>query len=97
MAAARYCDILAADVYGPFRQSYHDDLAALAGGKPIALGEVGRVPTPVILKEQPKWTSFKAWADMLRMSKIEALQVLFNDPRTLSRGDPLPAGNQGSR
>jgi len=41
---ARYCDILASDVYGPYKQSHHDDLAALAGGKPIALGEVGRVP-----------------------------------------------------
>jgi mannan endo-1,4-beta-mannosidase len=41
----RYCDILATDVYGEFKQSYHDDLAVLANGKPIALGEVGRVPS----------------------------------------------------
>jgi hypothetical protein len=30
------------------------------------------------------------WADMLRMSRVEAVQELFGDPRTLSRGDPLP-------
>ncbi len=85
----RYCDILAADIYGEFKQIYHDDLAALANGKPIALGEIGRVPTPAILKEQPEWAWFMVWADLLRMSKIEAVQELFNDPRTLSRGDPL--------
>ena len=60
------------------------------GGKPIALGEIGRVPAPAILREQPKWAWFMVWSDMLRMSKVEAVQELFNDPRTLSRGDPLP-------
>jgi beta-mannanase len=89
----RYCDILATDVYGEFKQSYHDDLAVLANGKPIALGEVGRVPTSAILKEQPKWAWFMIWADVLRMSKVEVVQELFNDSHTLSRGDPLPGKN----
>jgi len=89
----RYCDVLAADVYGEFKQSYHDDLAALANGRPIALGEVGRVPTPAVLKDQAKWAWFMVWADLLRMSKVEVVKELFDDPHTLSRGDPLPGKN----
>lgn len=86
----RYCDILATDVYGEFKRSYHDDLAGLGEGIPIALGEVGGVPTPAVLKEQGKWTWFMVWADLLRASKPEMVRELFNDPKTLSRGDPLP-------
>jgi mannan endo-1,4-beta-mannosidase len=86
----RFCDILATDVYGEFKQSFHDDLAALGEGIPIALGEVGGVPTPAILNDQPKWAWFMVWADLLRMSKPEVVRELYNDPRTLSRGDKLP-------
>jgi mannan endo-1,4-beta-mannosidase len=86
----RYCDVLATDVYGEFKQSYHDDLVALADGRPIALGEIGRVPTTAVLKGQRKWTWFMIWADLLRMSKVELVQELLNDPHTLSRGDRLP-------
>ena len=89
----RYCDILATDVYGEFKQSYHDDLAALANGRPIALGEVGRVPAPAALKEQTKWAWFMVWADLLRMSKVEVVRELFDDPHTLSRGDALSGKN----
>lgn len=85
-----YVDILAADVYGEYKQSYHDDLAALANGKPIALGEVGRVPTIETLQAQPKWVWFMVWADLLRVSKPETVQALFRDSRTKSRGDELP-------
>jgi len=38
-----------------FRQSHHDELLDLGGGKLIALGEVGEVPAPEILKTQPLW------------------------------------------
>lgn len=81
----RFCDILATDIYGEFKQSYHDDLAALAEGMPIALGEVGAVPSPAILKVQPRWAWFMIWADMLSYSKKDVVQELFSDPRTLWR------------
>jgi mannan endo-1,4-beta-mannosidase len=86
----RFCDILAADVYGEFKQSYHDDLAALGNGIPIALGEVGGVPTPAVLKSQMKWAWFMVWADLLKLTKPEVVRELFSDPHTLSRGDRLP-------
>jgi len=86
----RFCDILATDVYGEFKQSYHDDLAALGDGVPIALGEVGGVPAPAVLKSQAKWAWFMVWADLLKLTKPEAVRELFSDPHTLSRGDRLP-------
>ncbi len=85
----RYCDILATDVYGEFKQSYHDDLAALGGGIPIALGEVGAVPTVAALSNQMKWAWFMVWADLLRISKPEVVRELFNDEHTHSREDTL--------
>lgn len=57
-------DILATDVYqNGFAQKDYDQLLALAGDKPIALGEVGRVPTPEILRSQPRWAWFMRWGD----------------------------------
>jgi len=57
-------DILATDVYSEgFNQMNYDQLLALAGDKPIALGEVGPVPSLEKLEEQPRWTWFMAWGD----------------------------------
>ncbi len=55
-------DILAADVYrNAFSEDDYEQLLALAGDKPIALGEVGALPGPDTLREQPRWTWFMAW------------------------------------
>ncbi len=63
---SEYVDILAADVYrNDYKQSHHDDLIVLGGGKPIALGEVGNVPTLEILEQQPGWTWFMPWGWIL--------------------------------
>lgn len=57
-------DILATDVYTEgFNQLNYDQLLALAGDKPIALGEVGRIPPLDILQQQPRWTWFMLWGD----------------------------------
>ncbi|GHU14519.1 hypothetical protein FACS189441_4340 [Betaproteobacteria bacterium] len=56
-----YVDILSADVYGAWEQSHHDDLLALAAGKPISLGEVGTIPTDSVYQVQPEWAWFMVW------------------------------------
>jgi len=57
-------DILATDVYTEgFNQENYDQLLALAGDKPIALGEVGTMPSLDILRQQPRWTWFMSWGD----------------------------------
>jgi mannan endo-1,4-beta-mannosidase len=57
-------DILATDIYRTgYAKEQHDQLLALAKSKPIALAEVGKAPSPAILKEQPRWTWFMLWGD----------------------------------
>jgi mannan endo-1,4-beta-mannosidase len=80
-------DVLAADVYhGDYRQSHHNELVALAGGKPIALGEVGTMPTPAILAAQPRWAWFMTWAGFLAAvdNPPELVRALYEDGRTVT-------------
>jgi len=57
-------DILATDVYSnQFADKDYNGLLKLAGNKPIALGEVGNIPTSKILRKQPRWTWFMYWHD----------------------------------
>ncbi|MGA2134879.1 MAG: glycosyl hydrolase [Bryobacteraceae bacterium] len=87
-----YADGLSVDIYGEFKQSYYDDLVTLAGGKPVALGEVGGLPTSAVLKEQPKYAWFMTWSEFIEMSNpLEAVRALYNAENTLSRDDPRMA------
>jgi len=87
----QYVDILATDVYGAFEQKHYEDLVELANGRVIALGEVGAPPSPEILEAQPKWVWFMGWSDIMDSPRnAEAVKRIFNDPRTRSRGEPLP-------
>ena len=57
-------DILATDVYSEgFNKKNYTQLLALADDKLIALGEVGNVPDPAKLKDQPQWVWFMKWGD----------------------------------
>jgi mannan endo-1,4-beta-mannosidase len=57
-------DILATDVYTEnFNKKNYDQLLSLAKSKPIALGEVGKLPPVEILKAQTRWTWFMLWVD----------------------------------
>ena len=82
-----YFDIAALDVYGSdFKPSYYDDLLAQAAGKPITLAEVGPPPSIAVLAQQPRWSWWMSWAGNARHSN--AIQALFDDPRSLSWSDP---------
>lgn len=71
-------DALATDVYhNDYRDSHHDDLLDLAEGRPIALGEVGHLPTPEILSRQPHWKWIMPWGGLLfRFNSDEAIREL---------------------
>jgi mannan endo-1,4-beta-mannosidase len=84
-----YVDVPSVDNYGEFKQSYYDDVLALAGNKPVALAEVGGVPTLDVLKAQPKWTYFMIWAGLAEiLNPAEKLKEVFDGPNLLNRGDP---------
>jgi mannan endo-1,4-beta-mannosidase len=82
-------DVLAADVYHEdWKQSHHDDLARLARGKPIALGEVGTPPKVETLAAQPRWAWFMPWGNLVLWREgPERLKQLFATDRVLALGD----------
>jgi len=62
---AEVVDVLAADVYRKdYKRSHHDDLVKLAAGKPIALAEVGELPDPEVLDQQPEWLWMMPWGHL---------------------------------
>jgi mannan endo-1,4-beta-mannosidase len=86
-----YFDIASLDVYhGDFSPAYYRDLLKLAGGKPVALAEVGPPPTLDVLEKQPEWTWWMLWAGMVERgtNASNAMQTLVNNPRSLSLDDP---------
>ncbi len=86
---AAYADVLSVDVYGEFKQSYYDALVTLAENKPVALGEVGGVPSPAILQAQPKYAWFMTWSEFIEMgNSLDAVRAVYSDPHALSRDDP---------
>ncbi len=88
-----YADVLSVDIYGEFKPAFYDGLLALAAGKPIALGEVGAVPSPAVLKEQPKWTWFMCWSDIVeRGNPLDALRATYTAPGVLTRDDTRLSG-----
>jgi mannobiose 2-epimerase len=87
-------DVLGADVYhNDWRQSHHDELAALGPGKVIALAEVGQVPTPEILARQPLWAWFMIWGTFVDShNSPQSIRDLYNDPRVLSHEEYVSTG-----
>jgi mannan endo-1,4-beta-mannosidase len=96
---AAFADVLTMDIYGPFEQAYYDSMVALAGPqRPIALAEVGAMPTLAILAQQPRWAYFMMWSGLAEGSNTpEQLQTMFHAPNVINRGDarlPAPAAAQ---
>ncbi len=83
-------DILAADIYkNGFSQNDYDKLLSIAGNKPIAMGEVGMVPTPEILRSQPRWTWFMAWGEGGGYQAYQSMKTLYECDEVLTL-DKLP-------
>ena len=95
-----YVDIVSMDIYRPFTQSDYQSMLALAGDhKPIALAEVGTLPTLETLARQPRWTYMMVWSEFAEDHNTPAhLREVFNAPNVLGRSDTrlfprLPAGS----
>ena len=85
---AKYADVVTMDIYGKFDQSYYASMLALADDKPIALAEVGAMPSLDVLAQQPRWAYFMMWSGMGEtVNSPEQLQATFHAPIVLNRGD----------
>jgi hypothetical protein len=84
---AQYVDVVTIDIYGEFLQSYYDTMLAIAQDKPVALGEVGTMPTLDVMAKQPRWAYFMVWSEMEAANPIDQLQAVYHAPNMLNRGD----------
>ena len=86
-----YVDVLAADIYGwDYKQSHHDELVELGGGKPLAMGEVGQLPRELsVFEEQPRWTWFMVWGYFIGGHRstedhLDLVRSIYDSPRILT-------------
>lgn len=81
-----YVDILATDIYNyDYKESHYDDLLKLAKGKPIALGEIGKIPSKEILEQQPEWCWFMIWARYVwQVNTKDEIKEFYNLPQMIS-------------
>ena len=84
-------DVLATDVYSSNYAGHdYEDLLALAAGKPIALAEVGPLPTVEVLQKQPRWAWFTVWGDLGGNWKEFGRIVAFYNSSEVLTWDKLP-------
>ena len=90
---AQYVDLVTMDIYGEFKQEYYTSILALAGDKPIALGEVGGLPSPEVLQKQPRWTYFMCWSEFIQEhNPLDLVIAVYHAPQVLTREDARLAG-----
>ena len=90
---AQFADVVTIDIYGEFKQEYYDNMLALAAGKPVALAEVGGLPSVEVLERQPRWAYFMTWSGLLlASSSLDQVKAVYESPRALNRDDPRMAG-----
>jgi mannan endo-1,4-beta-mannosidase len=86
---AQYADVVSMDIYGEFKQEYYTSMLALAGDKPIALAEVGALPSLEVLDRQPRWTYFMVWSEFIQAAATpDQVNAVYHAPRMLTRDDP---------
>ncbi|GEM44443.1 glycosyl hydrolase [Deinococcus cellulosilyticus] len=100
---ADYVDVASVDMwYKDFPTSTeYNQMLAIAGSKPIALAEVGKVPTSAQLASQPRWAWFMTWAEYAQTVNTpasltavhQAANVLTRDEMNIAYGRPATASS----
>jgi len=96
---ADFVDIVSCDIYPVpdtnivFRKEWYDELNALAGDKPIAIGECSIMPDLSDYETQPDWTWFMLWADLgVNSNSVEKLNEIYHSNRMIT-ADKVPDFN----
>lgn len=87
---ADYADVASVDMWYkdfPTTDDYNK-MIGIAGGKPIALAEVGKVPTPAQLSSQPRWAWFMVWAEYIQDNNVaSAVNTTYQSAQALTRDE----------
>jgi len=83
----RYWDVFALDVYGDgYNRTWYDYILPILGDKPMGIGECQKLPTPQILKAQPRWCFFMSWAELtFAGNSEEQILALYGAPNVVTR------------
>jgi len=76
------------DIYSEFKQEYYDSMLAVAAGKPIALAEVGGLPSPKFSPSSPVGPTHGLERVGRQVQLSGAPQVVYHAPQILGRDDP---------
>ncbi|MFJ5657411.1 glycosyl hydrolase [Streptomyces microflavus] len=86
----QYADVVSLDVWYKSHPSSADyqQMRTIAGTKPMAIGEIGKMPTAAMLQSQPQWAWFMMWSEHLRGNNTNAeIQAAYFHPRVLNQGE----------
>lgn len=85
-----YVDVVSLDVWYKDYPSSADysQMQSIAGSKPIAIAEMGKVPSSGLLTSQTRWSYFMVWSEQLRSRNTNAeIQAAYFHPRVLNQGE----------
>lgn len=93
-------DVASLDVWMNRQPSddHYNKMLQVARGKPIALAEVGSVPTPEVLERQNRWIWFMVWAEYLKdpsFNSDQGVKDTYYLARTLRQGELTGIGDSG--
>jgi len=82
-----FVDMIGCDIYPKkdsivYGQHIYDQIVEIAGEKPIGIGECSILPTPEILEQQPLWSWFLAWGELVFKNEKEDIKALYKYPKT---------------
>ncbi len=90
-----YWDILALDIYDDasgYSIEKYNAMLAIAGNKPMAIGECQRLPTSAQLAAQPRWSFFMGWAELVfdpNHNSAQQINDLYHAPNVITL-DQMP-------
>ncbi|MFI6026762.1 glycoside hydrolase family 26 protein [Amycolatopsis magusensis] len=85
-----YADVVSLDVWYKDRPDAGDyqQMLGIAGQKPLAVAEMGKIPDAGMLTGQPRWSYFMVWSEQLRGNNSNAeIQAGYFHPRVLNQGE----------
>ncbi|PWI12711.1 glycosyl hydrolase [Streptomyces sp. Act143] len=85
-----YVDVVSLDAWYKNYPSSADyqQIRNIAGTKPIAIAEMGKMPTGAFLDSQPRWAWFMMWSEQLRGNNTNAeIQATYFHSRVLNQGE----------
>ncbi|BCL13299.1 glycosyl hydrolase [Micromonospora sagamiensis] len=85
-----YADVVSLDVWYKSHPSTGDyqQIQSIAGSKPTAIAEMGKMPTGSLLDSQPRWSYFMIWSEHLRGNNTDTeIRNAYYHPRVLNQGE----------